>query len=156
MQGGLCSVSVTVNVRAGVRSSSQDGVSHQQEPVPLSLPQFNRLVEDSLVRDESSASNDDVAVIPSQYRVTQQILNHWQPFKDLKVRFVGSRRAEPLNLRSQQRIVATVEDSVLRTEMTGLESLEEDDPKSILFFKPMGCLGQIRPHRRDESWSAGL
>jgi hypothetical protein len=51
--------------------------------------------------------------------------------------FAGSRRAEQLNLRSKQRIVPTVEDSVLRTEMTGLESQEEDAPKCILFFKPM-------------------
>ena len=48
--------------------------------------------------------------------------------------FPGSRRAEQLSLRSQQRMVATVEDSVLRTEMTGLESQEEDAPKCILFF----------------------
>jgi hypothetical protein len=33
---------------------------------------------------------------------------------DLKLKFVASRRAEQLSLRSQQRIVATVEDSVLR------------------------------------------
>jgi hypothetical protein len=59
-----------------------------------------------------------------------------------------------LRLRSQQRIVDTVEDSVLRTEMTGLESPEEDDPKRILFFKTMSWLGQVRTHRRDESWSA--
>jgi hypothetical protein len=52
--------------------------------------------------------------------------------------------------------VATVEESVLRTEMTGLESQEEDVPKCVLFFKPMGWLGQIRTHRRDESWSASL
>jgi hypothetical protein len=51
--------------------------------------------------------------------------------------FPGSRRAEHLNLRSQQRIVDTVEDSVLRTEMTDLESQEEDVPKRILFFKSM-------------------
>ncbi len=50
----------------------------------------------------------------------------------------------------------TVEDSVLKTEMTGLESQEEDDPKRILFFKPMSWLGQIRSHRRDEDWSASL
>jgi hypothetical protein len=36
----------------------------------------NRLCEDSFVRDESSASNADVAVIPSQHKVTQQILSH--------------------------------------------------------------------------------
>jgi hypothetical protein len=40
--------------------------------------------------------------------------------------------------------------------MTDLESQEEDAPKRILFFKPMSWLGQIRTHRRDESWSASL
>ncbi len=40
--------------------------------------------------------------------------------------------------------------------MTGLESREEDDPKCILFYKPMRLLGQIRPHRRDETWSDSL
>jgi hypothetical protein len=111
-----------VNVGAGARPNSQDGVSQQQETVPLSLPQLNRLFEASFVRDESSAFNADVAVIPSQHRVTQQILSHWKTFRDLKLMFVGSRRAEQLSLHSQQRIVATVEDSVRRTEMTGLES----------------------------------
>jgi hypothetical protein len=127
-----------VNVGSGARPSSQDGVSQQQEPAPLSLPQLNRLVEASFVWDESSVSNAHVAVIPSQHRVTQQILSHWQPLRDLKFRFVVSRRAEQLNLHSQHRLVDTVEDSVLRTEMADLESLEEDDPKRILFFKPMG------------------
>ncbi len=59
-------------------------------------------------------------------------------------------------MRSQQRVVATVEESVLRKEMTGLESQEEDDPRIVLFFKPMSWLGQIRTHHRDESWSASL
>ena len=67
--------------------------------------------------------------------------------------FADSLRAEQLILRSQHRIVTTVEKSVLKTEMTGLESQEEDAPKCILFFKPMSWLGQIRTHRRDESWS---
>ncbi len=56
----------------------------------------------------------------------------------------------------EQSILATVEDSELRTEMAGLESQEEDAPKRILFFKPMSWLGQIRSHRRDETWSASL
>ena len=76
--------------------------------------------------------------------------------RDLKLIFVGSRHTEQLNLRSQQRIVSTVEDSVFRTEMDDLESQEEDVPKSILFFKPMSWLGQIRTHRRDETWSTSL
>ncbi len=130
-----------VKVGTGPRPSSQDGVSQLQEPVPLSLPQLNRLVEASFVRDESSVSNADVTVIPSQFKVTQQILLHWQPFRDLKLKYVGSRQAEQLSLRSQQRIVATVEESVLKTEMGDLESQEEDAPKRILFFKPMSWLG---------------
>ena len=125
-----------VNVGSSPKLSSQDGVCQQWETFPLSLP-FNRIFEVSFVRDESSVSNDDVAVIPSQYKVTQQILRHSQSFWDLKLMFPDSRRAEQLILRSQQRIVTTVEDSLLRTEMSVLESQEEDDPKSILFFKTM-------------------
>jgi hypothetical protein len=70
--------------------------------------------------------------------------------------FPGSRRAEQLSLCSQQRVVDTFEESVLKMEMTDLESQEEDVPKCILFFKSMSWLGQIRPHRRDESWSSSL
>ncbi len=51
--------------------------------------------------------------------------------------FAGSRRAEQLSLRSQQRVVATVEESVLKMEMVDFESQEEDTPKCILFFKSM-------------------
>jgi hypothetical protein len=40
--------------------------------------------------------------------------------------------------------------------MVSLESQEEDAPKRILHYKPMSWLGQIRPHRRDEAWSASL
>ena len=91
-----------VNTGSGARLSSQDGVPHQQETAPLINPQLNRLFETSFVRDESSASNVDVTDIPSQHRVTQQILSHWQPFRDLKLIFAGSRRAEQFSLRSQQ------------------------------------------------------
>ena len=66
-----------VNTGAGSRLSSQDGVYQQQETSTLMLQQLNRLFEASFVRDESSVSNaDDVDVIPSQYRVTQQLLSH--------------------------------------------------------------------------------
>jgi hypothetical protein len=42
------------------------------------------------------------------------------------------------------------------TAHIALESQEEDVPKCILFFKRMSCLGQLRPHRRDEAWSSSL
>ncbi len=70
--------------------------------------------------------------------------------------FVGSRLDVQLTLCSQQRIVATVEDSVLRTEMVVLESQEENTPECFLFFKSMRWLGQIRTHHRNESWSTSL
>ncbi len=88
------------------------------------------------MRDESSDSNVDVSVIPSQHKVTQQILSHCQVFLesrkdlDLKLMFAGSCHTEQLILCSQQCIEDTVEDSVLRTEKTGLESQEEDVPIS--------------------------
>jgi hypothetical protein len=65
----------------------------------------------------------------------------WQPFKDLKQTLAVSRRAQQLRLRAQQRVVATVEHSVLRTEMENLESQEEDAPRRVLWFKPMSWLG---------------
>ena len=58
------------NVGASARLASQNGVSRQQEAVPLVLPQLNRLFQASFARDESSASNAGVAAIPSQFRVT--------------------------------------------------------------------------------------
>jgi hypothetical protein len=37
-----------------------------------------------------------------------------------------------------------------------IESQDEDAPKRLLWYKPIGFLGVIRPHRRDEAWSASL
>jgi hypothetical protein len=90
---------VHVGASGGIRS--QDGVSQQQQAAPLSIPQLNRLIEPSFVRDESSASNAAVPTIPSQQRITLKILSHWQPFRDLKLMFAGSRRTEHLSLRSK-------------------------------------------------------
>ena len=46
-------------------------------------------------------------------RVTQQIIGRWQPFKGLKQTFTVSRRVAQLDFHSEQRIVSTVEDSVM-------------------------------------------
>ncbi len=71
---GLSSQS-QVNIGAGPRPSSQDGgVPQQQEIATLILPQLNRLIEASFVWDERSVSNTDATAVPSQHRVTQQIL----------------------------------------------------------------------------------
>jgi hypothetical protein len=131
-----------------------EGSRRQKEDAPITFPQLNRLHE-AIVRGED-ASNVAVTAVPAQNRVTLQILSMWQPVKDLKLTFAVSRRVEQLRLRAQQRGVATVEDSVLRTEMENLESEEEDARWRVLWYKPMSWLGQIRPHPRDEAWSASL
>ena len=114
-----------VRVRPALDSQDVlDDVSHQ-ESSPLFLPQLNQLHEFSIVRGED-ASN--VVTIPSQNRVTQQILSRCQPCKDLKKTFAVSRRAEQLRQHVHQCVVATVED----------------------------WLGQIRSHLRDEDWSTDL
>ena len=59
------------NVGSSARLSSQDSVPQQQEAAPLSLPQLDRLFEASFARDESSASTAGVAVVHSQFKVTQ-------------------------------------------------------------------------------------
>jgi hypothetical protein len=85
--------------------------------------------------------------LPSQLKVTKQILLHWQSFWDLKLKFVGSHHHEQFRSRSYQCIVATVEESVLRTEMTGLESQEEDAqvyPRRVDFSVLIFCLSSHR------------
>ena len=82
------------NVGASARLNSQDGILQQQGAAPLSLPQLNCLHEASFARDESSPSSAGVTAIPSQFKITQQILKHWQPFRDLKLQSVGSHSQE--------------------------------------------------------------
>jgi hypothetical protein len=57
----------------------------------------------------------------------------WSPFKVLKQTFVVSRRDEQFRLCVKQRVVVTVEESVLREEMENFESQEEDAPKRVLY-----------------------
>jgi hypothetical protein len=70
--------------------------------------------------------------IPSQHRLSIQILTHWWSFRDLKLMFPVSRHAEQLCLPSQQHEVATVEDSELCTEIENLKS-QEDDPRRVSY-----------------------
>ncbi len=82
------------NVGACARMKSQDGVPQQQQAAPLFLPRLDCHFEDTFVWDENSVSNSGVVVVPSQFKVTKQILLHWPPFRDLKLKYVGSRQTE--------------------------------------------------------------
>ncbi len=85
---------MTFSVRARPGHNSQDGVSQQLEAAPLFLPQLNRLHEAYIVRGQDASNVAGAAI--AEHRRTQQIINLWQPFKDLKQNFVDSRRAEHL------------------------------------------------------------
>jgi hypothetical protein len=92
------------------------------------LRQLNHLHKSYIVRKEDD-SNVPVPSIPRDHDAaqdTQQIIRHWQPFKDLNQTFLVSCRAKQFDLRKKQRIVVTVEDSLLHTEMGVLEPQEED------------------------------
>ena len=98
--------------RASSGPTSQDGASQQHGATPLFIPQLNHLSTQAILRGEDASEAGPT--IPTQHRLTHQILQHWQPFRDLKQTFAVSRRAEQLRLRVQQRVVATTDDSVLR------------------------------------------
>jgi hypothetical protein len=69
-----------------------------------------------------------------------QVKNDWWEQRDKGHEGSGFKPSNHF-LRSQQRVVATVEDSVLKMEIGDLESQEEDANKRFLFFKPMSWLG---------------
>ena len=75
--------------RVGRRQQDYD--TQQQEDAPLFLPYLNKLHEASIVWGEDTSN---VTTIPSQNRLTHQILIMCQHFKDLKQTFVVSLRVE--------------------------------------------------------------
>ena len=95
---------------------SQDGVSQQHGATPLFIPKFNHLSTQAILWGEDSSEAGPT--IPTHHRITHQILQHCQTFRDLKQTFAVSCRAEQLRLRVQQRVVVTTDDSVLRRKLT--------------------------------------
>ena len=117
----------------------QNGSSQQRDNGKLILPELNRLHKAFSTRGQSaavSAQQDDSsqkpAEIPSQHRVSLQLIKEWQPFKDLRQHFANTRRMEQLQLHAPQKITATVADSALRVEMEALEPEQEGGrPRSV-------------------------
>jgi hypothetical protein len=57
-----------------VNRTTVNGDTHHQEDVSLSLPQFNKIHEASIVRGEDVSNVD---TIPDLNRMTHQILSMW-------------------------------------------------------------------------------
>ena len=75
-----------------------------------------------------------MTTIPTQNRITHQMLKH---------------RLTPPTSHSTTHFSKTV-DSVLCTEMSHLETREENASQSVLYYPSMTWLGLLGPHRRDE------
>ena len=104
--------------------------------------------------DTSHVVVADMPGLSSRHRIrvsTHQIIQHWKPFTDLKHTFAVSRRAEQLRLRTQQRIIDTTEDSILKTEMGNLESPERMSLNGSFDIRPWvgwgrsGLITEMRP-----------
>ena len=88
----------------------------------LVLPQLNRLHEAYKRRQDAlpaSSTSQDLqptasGPIPSQLRLTQQLIAHWPQFKALRQRYAGTRFEEQRMLHMPQKHKATVPDSTLR------------------------------------------
>ena len=70
------------------------GVSQQEETGPLFLPELKTLEYHTNPRGEDVSNV--VPTIPNQSRLTHQILNHWQSFRNLKRTVTVSRCPEQL------------------------------------------------------------
>ena len=153
--GGGGGAAANAGNSAGGAAAPAGGASSQQrrrDEDALSLPQLNCLHEAYLPREE-----DDTTIrIPSQRRLTDQLIAHWRPYVVLRQRLSGTRSEEQLRLRKPQKFKATVDDSVLRTEMGDLEPSDEDAPPRTLWHKPMAWLGVIRPLHKGEEWPLPL
>ena len=104
-------------------------------PAGSSSPQINHAVQAFLKR----GTDDSNIRIPTQQRISRQIIQHWKPFQALRQNFVGTRPAEQLRLQQPQKFKATVPDSSPRTEMGDLEP-SADKPPRTLQHKPMAWL----------------
>ncbi len=71
------------------------------------------------------------------------LVHRCPPFKVLKMTFLVSRRAEQFRLCVKERVVTTVEESVLREEMENFESQEEDTLERVIWYTPMTWMDRL-------------
>jgi hypothetical protein len=130
----------------------------------LVLPQLNRLHEAYKRRQDAlpaSSTSQDLqptasGPIPSQRRLTQQLIAHWPQFKALRQRYAGTRFEEQRMLHMPQKHKATVPDSTLRMEMKALEEQADNAKARELHWKPLSWLGTIRPTTPNDAWDQPL
>jgi hypothetical protein len=150
-QGPVVAHLPSLNLAGGLvfGHSSQDGDSQQQETGPLLIPQLNRLNEAFLVRGED-ASN--MPTIPTQKRITTQILKHWRPFEVLQEALAVSRRAEHSSGLARSNASSPLRRTLCCVLSWASCNRRKRIPPSVS-YGANPWLGVIRPHRRDDAWS---
>jgi hypothetical protein len=142
-------------VNAGANPQPQPAGSQDTGNGKLVLPQLNRLNEafkPSQVSHPASSSSRDQqptrpSPIPSQRRLTQQLTKQLPQFKALRQHYDGTRFEKQRQLHLPQKHKATVPESTLRVEMSGLEEQADNAKARDLYWKPLSWLGTgtIRP-----------
>ena len=94
--------------------------------------------------------------IPSQQRLTQQLIAHWPQFKALRQRYAGTRFEEQRMLHLPHKHKDTVPDSTLRVEMKALEEQADNSKTSKFHWKPLSWLGTISPTTPNDVWDQPL
>ena len=90
--------------------------------------------------------------IPSQRSVIHQLIQHWDPYAQLRQQVSGTRQMEQLSLHFPRKIVATGDSSALREEMCALEPQEENAKPRNLLWKPMSWLGDLSSRGLAAAW----
>jgi hypothetical protein len=110
----------------------------------------------------SSSSQDQLSqhlpksVIPTHHRATEQLTKNWAPFKVLRQCYASTRFEEQRQLHLPQKHKATVADSTLCVEMSGLEDQADNAKARELFWEPLSWLGTIRPTSANDAFDPAL
>ncbi len=130
---------------AGAPPPPQSALAQDASSGTLVLPQLNRLHEAYKRRQDAlpaSSTSQDLqptasGPIPSQLRLTQQLIAHWPQFKALRQRYTGTRFEEQRMLHLPQKHKDMVQDSTLRVEMKALEEQADNSKAHELHWKPL-------------------
>ena len=134
--------------------------SQQQQPPPPPQQQQQRQRQqsqdngvlvlallDQLASASAPSADKTVTTVPTQRRLTRQIVQNHAPFVALRQANQQTHLGEQRLLQSSQKYPAVADTSVLRGEMALLEPEDEGDEPRKLYYAPLTFLSHIGSHR---------
>jgi len=116
----------------------------------LVLAQLHQLASNA----QPSSAVQIVTSLPTQRRLTRQLVQHHPPFITLRSLHLQNRPGEQQKLQTAQKYRAVADDSALRGEMQILEPQAQDAEPRNLFYSPLSFLAQITSH--SQPWPLDL